>query len=407
MVNVMKWIKRWCFLLALSLLVLPVRAHAAVYEGLDVSVWQGEIDFSQVKAAGKEMVYIRAGYGLSEDSRFRENAEGARRAGMKVGFYFFVTATNQTQARAQAVYFSELIREYPYDCRPAVDFEQYGTLSKGELNGIALAFAETLEERTGKTPVFYTNASSAAEIWEPALTRYPLWIADYGPKEPTSLGYWTQWAGFQYEDNGRVPGIAGAVDLDRFTEGMLLEQGAEMPFLDVRPQDWYAKGVTELFERGLLQGITPDRFGPDRPAQRAAVVTMLYRLAGEPPGSGPTGFSDVPLDAWYGKAVRWAGGIGIARGAAPGEFLPARGVSRQALAVFLYRYGEYSGRDVEKRDNLQGYADRSQVAPWAEEAVQWAVAEGILRGTGRETLAPQATADRAQMAVMVQRFLEK
>ena len=86
MVNVMKWIKRWCFLLALSLLVLPVRAQAAVYEGLDVSVWQGEIDFSQVKAAGKEMVYIRAGYGLSEDSRFRENAEGARRAGMKVGF---------------------------------------------------------------------------------------------------------------------------------------------------------------------------------------------------------------------------------------------------------------------------------------------------------------------------------
>lgn len=154
---------------------------------------------------------------------------------MKVGFYFFVTATNQTQARAQAVYFSELIREYPYDCRPAVDFEQYGALSKGELNGIALAFAETLEERTGKTPAFYTNASSAAEIWEPALTRYPLWIADYGPKEPTSLGYWTQWAGFQYEDNGRVPGIAGAVDLDRFTEGMLLEQGAEMPFLDVRP----------------------------------------------------------------------------------------------------------------------------------------------------------------------------
>ena len=150
------------------------------------------------------MVYIRAGYSLSEDSRFRENAEGARRAGMKVGFYFFVTATNQTQARAQAVYFSELIREYPYDCRPAVDFEQYGTLSKGELNGIALAFAETLEERTGKTPVFYTNASSAAEIWEPALTRYPLWIADYGPKEPTSLGYWTQWAGFQYEDNGRA-----------------------------------------------------------------------------------------------------------------------------------------------------------------------------------------------------------
>lgn len=114
-----------------------------------------------------------------------------------------------------------------------------------------------------------------------------------------------------------------------------------------------------------------------------------------------------PLTLGMGRPFDGLKGLGLPRGAAPGEFLPARGVSRQALAVFLYRYGEYSGRDVEKRDNLQGYADRSQVAPWAEEAVQWAVAEGILRGTGRETLAPQATADRAQMAVMVQRFLEK
>ena len=390
--------------MVLSLLVLPVSVQAVVYEGLDVSVWQGEIDFSQVKAAGKEIVYIRAGYNMSEDSRFRENAENARRAGMKVGFYFFVTAASPAQAREQAAYFAELIREHPYDCRPAVDFEQYGSLSKKELNEIALAFAETLEEKTGKVPVFYTNASSAARIWEPELTRYPLWIADYGPKEPTTLGHWRQWAGFQYEDNGQVPGIAGRVDLDRFTEDVLLEQRRDTPFLDVPPQAWYAEGVIDLFEKGVLQGVSPDRFGPNHLAQRAAVVTVLYRLAGEPSVSGSTGFSDVPVGTWYEKAVRWAERSGITRGASPGRFLPAYGVSRQALATFLYRYGEYSGRDVKKRDDLQNYADRFQVASWAEEAVQWAVAEGILRGTGRGTLAPQATADRAQMAVMVQRF---
>ena len=115
-----------CFalLLLVALTVLPVGAGAAEYRGLDVSVWQGEIDFVQVKAYGKEVVYIRAGYGLSEDTRFRENAEKARAAGLKVGFYFYVTATNQAQAREQAAYFAQLIRPHRYDCRPAVDFEQ-------------------------------------------------------------------------------------------------------------------------------------------------------------------------------------------------------------------------------------------------------------------------------------------
>ena len=211
-------------LLLLSLTVLPAGAQAATHQGLDVSVWQGEIDFAQVKAAGKTVVYIRAGYGHAEDTRFRENAAKAREAGLKTGFYFYVTAENPAQARQQAAYFAELLREVSYDCRPAVDFEQYGSLSKAELNAIALAFAETLESRTGITPVFYTNAYSAASIWEAELTRYPLWIADYGPSEPASIGHWRSWVGFQYADNGRVPGISGNVDLDRFTDGVFVEE---------------------------------------------------------------------------------------------------------------------------------------------------------------------------------------
>ena len=124
----MKYVVRiGTFLLLLCLLVVPVSAQASAMPGLDVSVWQGEIDFAQVKAAGRSVVYIRAGEGLFEDRRFRENARHAREAGMKVGFYFFVTAADAAQARQQAEYFAELIRHVPYDCRPAVDFEQYGT----------------------------------------------------------------------------------------------------------------------------------------------------------------------------------------------------------------------------------------------------------------------------------------
>ena len=130
MVNAMKrnWMTRVCaLLLLLSLTVLPAGAQAATHQGLDVSVWQGEIDFAQVKAAGKTVVYIRAGYGHAEDTRFRENAAKAREAGLKTGFYFYVTAENPAQARQQAAYFAELLREVSYDCRPAVDFEQYGS----------------------------------------------------------------------------------------------------------------------------------------------------------------------------------------------------------------------------------------------------------------------------------------
>lgn len=315
-----------CFALLLlaALTILPVSARAAEYRGLDVSVWQGEIDFVQVKAYGKEVVYIRAGYGLSEDARFRENAEKARAAGLKVGFYFYVTASDQAQAREQAAYFAGLLREQTYECRPAVDFEQYGSLSKTELNEIALAFAGTLEGQTGVIPVFYTDSSSARSIWEKDLTRYPLWIADYGVSQPESLGLWSEWVGFQYEDNGRVPGVPGNVDLDRFTDGVFVERPTGLPFTDVTARDWYYPAVKSLYDRGLIRGVAPDRFAPDRPAQRAEAVTLLYRLAGEPPVSGPTGFFDVPVGAWYAAPVRWAEGRRSPRGSHPGSLPRSR-----------------------------------------------------------------------------------
>lgn len=407
MVNAMKrnWMTRVCaLLLLLSLTVLPAGAQAATHQGLDVSVWQGEIDFAQVKAAGKTVVYIRAGYGHAEDTRFRENAAKAREAGLKTGFYFYVTAENPAQARQQAAYFAELLREVSYDCRPAVDFEQYGSLSHAQLNAIALAFAQTLEARTGITPVFYTNAYSAASIWEESLTRYPLWIADYGPSEPASIGHWRSWVGFQYEDNGRVPGIAGNVDLDRFTEGVFVEEVSQ-PFSDVSPKAWYGPAVLDLYQKKLLQGVAPHRFAPDSPALREEVVALLYRMAGSPAVSGASGFADVPAGAWYAAPLRWAEEKGIAQGTGEGTFAPGRPVTRQELAVFLYRYAQAQGEDVSRQASLAGYRDSAAVAPWAREAVQWAVGEGILQGTQANTLDPEGTATRAQLAVMADRFL--
>ena len=200
-----------------------------VYEGIDVSVWQDDIDFEKVKDAGKEVVYIRAGEGMEEDLRFRANAKNALDAGLKVGFYYFVTAVDAQQAREQADYFTSLIQDYTYDCRPAVDYEQFGDLSREQINEIALAFAQRVEENTKVIPLFYTDYSNVESLWDDTLARYPLWVADYSRAELESLGPWSEWAGFQYSDQGEVNGIDGAVDLDRFTSMALIPENPTPP----------------------------------------------------------------------------------------------------------------------------------------------------------------------------------
>ena len=250
---------------------------AQTYEGIDVSVYQEEIDFEKVKAAGKEVVYIRAGYGTSEDERFRANAAAARKAGMRLGFYFFVTAETAAQAEEQGRYFAALIRGVPYNCLPAVDFEEYGELSAESLNEIALAFARTVEGETGHTPIFYTNVSSVETRWKEALTRYPLWIAEWGVSEPASLGNWKEWVGFQHSNVGRVEGISTDVDLDYFTDAVFLEEESG-PFSDVKEGAWYYDAVLWAKETGIVEGYADGKLYPEKDATRAEVVTMLYRL---------------------------------------------------------------------------------------------------------------------------------
>lgn len=228
----MKRLLKFCTLfLLMGLCALSAFTASAeeVYEGVDVSVWQSEIDFSQVRDAGKEIVYIRAGEGMEEDLRFRQNAQGALDAGLKVGFYYFVTATDEQQALQQADYFTSLIQDYSYDCRPAVDYEQFGDLSREQINDVALAFAQRVEENTNVIPLFYTDYSNVETLWDESLGRYPLWVADYSQTDLGSLGPWDEWAGFQYYDQGEVAGIDGSVDLDRFTSNVLVPQSPAPP----------------------------------------------------------------------------------------------------------------------------------------------------------------------------------
>lgn len=220
---------RWSAALALAAVLCLTGAAALtpdgypLMSGMDVSVWQGSIDFAAAAEDGIEVVYIRAGYGRAEDSRFKENYTGAKEAGLRVGFYHYLTARTEEEARIQAGLFAQRIQDLDYDCRPAMDFESFGDLSREETNAVALAFLVELEELTGQIPMVYSDAYNANEVFDQSVARWPLWAAEYGPSEPVITAHWLSWAGFQHSSTGRVAGIEGNVDLDWFTWRVVLD----------------------------------------------------------------------------------------------------------------------------------------------------------------------------------------
>ena len=215
---------------ACALFVVPAAALPAdsgtVYPGIDVSVYQGTIDFEAVAGAGIRVVYIRAGQGIGyTDPDFLRNAENARQAGLDYGFYYFVTAEDTDSAVSQAQRFAGLIQGQRYTCRPVMDFERVSGMTAEQANDIALAFLEELERLTGVVPMLYTDEYNASNLWRQELGRYPLWVAQYGPDEPTVTGdVWSGWSGFQYSSRGRIAGIDALVDLDRFTDQVLVDE---------------------------------------------------------------------------------------------------------------------------------------------------------------------------------------
>lgn len=198
--------------------------------GIDVSMWQGDIDFEEVAESGVDTVYIRSGLGCDyTDPYFEQNYERARAAGLNVGFYHYVTARTVSQAEYQAHFFVNTIQGKEFQCRLAMDFEDLTTLSAAEANEIGLAFIRTVEDLSGKGTVVYIDAYNAGAVFGGGLTAYPLWIAEYGVSEPSSAVNWDSWAGWQYSDMGNVAGISGPVDLDLYTDAMFLEEPGSVP----------------------------------------------------------------------------------------------------------------------------------------------------------------------------------
>lgn len=213
-----------CFsLILVTLLLVPLSCFASTYQGIDVSDWQGYINYSEVKNSGIDVVYIKASQGNSiVDSYFRTNYDNAKANGLKVGLYHFLTARSVEEAQQQAEYFTSVISGTSPDCKLAMDFEVFGDLTNQQINEISFAFLQKVQELTGKEVIVYSDASNAANTFSSELANtYPLWVAQYGVTTPDT-GNWSSYEGFQYSDNGTVPGISGFTDLDTFTEEIFL-----------------------------------------------------------------------------------------------------------------------------------------------------------------------------------------
>ena len=240
----------------------------------------------------------------------------------------------------------------------------------------------------------YTAAVTAPTCTEKGYTTYTCACGDsYTADEVAALGH-------DYQEGSCTR--CGEADPD---------YKPEIPpadFNDVSEDAWYKGAVDYAVASGLMNGTGNKRFEPESPMTRAMLVTVLWRYAGEP-AEGENIFSDVEDSEWYAKAVAWAAENGIVGGVGNGRFEPEGEITREQMAAILYRYCNSEGIDTSKREALTAFPDGDKTSAYAQDAISWAVAEGLIAGSkvnGKLWLAPQGNATRAQVATILMRFIE-
>lgn len=179
----------------------------------------------------------------------------------------------------------------------------------------------------------------------------------------------------------------------------------KLPFTDVSTSDWFYDDVAFVYENGLFSGTDSRSFSPNASMTRAMLVTVLYRLEGEPTVTGRSSFTDVRSGAYYEKAVIWAAANGIVTGTDSTSFSPDAKVTREQLAAILYRYAQYRKLDTDASAKLNSFTDADSVSAYASEALGWAVSESLINGASGK-LMPKGDATRAQVAAILHRFVK-
>ena len=180
----------------------------------------------------------------------------------------------------------------------------------------------------------------------------------------------------------------------------------EHPFTDVPQGHWAGDAVQYVYENNLMGGTDSTTFSPNNTTTRGMIVTVLYRLTGEPASGTASQFTDVAAGAWYAKAVAWAASRDIVNGTSATTFAPNSPITREQMAAILYRYAAYKGYDVSQKADLSGYTDAASISGYAKDALAWANAQKLITGVTDTTLNPQGSATRAQVATILMRLCE-
>lgn len=228
------------------------------FRGIDISEYQGEIDFGRVKASGIDFVMIRSGYGRNSDQRdgyLEQNIDGARKAGLNYGFYHYSYATTPERAAEEADFCLELIRGADPTMPVAYDVEDPSLkgLSREQLSAVARTFLERIRA-AGYYPMLYASLSWLTTRFEPSLLEeYDVWLAQWA-SAPTYTGEFGMW---QYTSSGRVPGISTAVDLNiayKDYPAIIAEMEEIGDSWDNTPSPYAAEAVRKAVELGVLRG---------------------------------------------------------------------------------------------------------------------------------------------------------
>ncbi len=217
--------------------------------------------------------------------------------------------------------------------------------------------------------------------------------------------------GYKVKDvkvNGKSVGAVKTYTIDKLTVSTRIEvefTNGKLPFTDVHETDWFYNDVLFVYEEGLFAGTSDTTFSPNAAMTRAMLVTVLYRLEGEPTVYGRSGFSDVQYNSYYEDAVTWAADNNIVNGTSTTTFSPNANVTREQMAAILYRYAQYKKYNTAASSSLNGFTDYATVSGYAVTPMQWSVAEKLVNGSAGK-LMPTGNATRAQVAAILHRFVE-
>lgn len=187
-------------------------------------------------------------------------------------------------------------------------------------------------------------------------------------------------------------------------DNTMVQESQKTQFIDVAQNAWYAEAVQYALKNNIMNGVSDTKFEPGTNTTRAMVCTIFWNMEKKPVMKGNSTFADINNGSWYAESVIWAAQNEVAKGVSDNTFSPDAKVTREQLAQFLYAYAKFKGYNVAKTSALSSYKDKPST--WSEEAVKWAVGNGIMNGKGNGELDPKGTATRAEIAQMIMKFNE-